>query len=255
MAPAYSIDAVDRTLQVLLLLENQDRITVTEAGKRLGISRSSAFRLLNVMQQRDFVTQDPQTKTYQAGPALLRVGLATIHRSDLRAELRPLLEKVSSAFDETAHLIVLQGEQAFFLDSVESTRVVRAVSRVGTSLPAHCTSGGKVLLADLPGDQLDLLLRQGLSGLTKRSKRSITSVRQDLAATRKRGWAVNNEESEAGLRAVAVLVPHGLSQSGVSAAISISGPAERLDQQRLEEIATRMLEITAAATLNASPTG
>lgn len=247
MSPAYSIDAADRTLQVLLLLENQARITVTEAGRRLGISRSSAFRLLNVMEQRDFVAQDPQTKAYQAGPALLRVGLATIHRSDLRAELRHLLEQVAREFDETAHLIVLQGEQAFFLDCVEGSRVVRAVSRVGSSLPAHCTSGGKVLLANLPKEQSDALLAAGLEGLTKKSKTSVAGVKRELAATRSRGWAVNNEESETGLRAVAVLVPIGLTQSGVAASISVSGPADRLNQKRLDEIAERMLEITAAA--------
>jgi DNA-binding IclR family transcriptional regulator len=246
MSPAYSIDAADRTLQVLLLLEEQDRITVTEAGRRLGISRSSAFRLLNVMQQRDFVTQDPRTKAYQAGPALLRVGLATIHRSDLRAELRPLLDRVAAEFDETVHLIVLQGEQAFFLDGVEGTRVIRAVSRVGSSLPAHCTSGGKVLLAGLPKEQLDALLVGPIKGLTKHSKSSVTGVRRELSATRARGWAINDEESEAGLRAVAVQVPSELTQSGLPAAISVSGPAQRLDSDRLGEMGARMLEIVAA---------
>jgi DNA-binding IclR family transcriptional regulator len=247
MPPAYSIDAADRTLQVLLLLEKQSRITVSESGRKLGISRSSAFRLLNVMQQRGFVTQDPQTKTYQAGPALLRVGLATIHRSDLRSELRPLLERMAAEFNETAHLIVLPDEQAFFLDCVEGGRVVRAVSRVGSSLPAHCTSGGKVLLAALPEEQCEAILDKSLERLTKRSKTSAAGIKRELATVRTRGWAMNDEESETGLRAVAVNVPPGLAQSGPSSAISVAGPAGRLDRKRLGEIAERMREIVSAA--------
>lgn len=244
---SYSIDAADRTLQVLLMLQEQDRITVTEAGKRLGVTRSTAFRLLNVMQQRDFVRQDPQTKAYYAGPALLQIGLATIHRSDIRAEVRPLLEALVTAFDETAHLIVLQGANAFFLDAVESTRIVRSVSRVGTSLPAHCTSGGKVLLSQLPDEQLDELLGVMPDAATPRSKTSLKSVRRELAAVRRKGWASNKEESEQGVRAVAVAVPEHWSTSGVPAAVSVSGPSERLGDDRMDAIAQRMLEIAAGA--------
>jgi DNA-binding IclR family transcriptional regulator len=235
--PTYPIDAVDRALRLILLFGEIDHVSVSEAGRYLGVSRSTAYRTLDVLKHRDFVRQDPRTKVYYGGSALLQAGLAAARRSDLRADLHPLLEEIVKEVDETAHTVVLQGTEAFFLDCQESSRIVRAVSRAGSALPAHCTSGGKVLLAQLPDDQVDRLLPTELSKLTRRSKGSPRSVKRELATVRKRGYAFNDEESESGLRAVAVLVPGEPSRGGIEAAISVSGPAGRLDTKRLGEIA------------------
>lgn len=210
---------------------------VTDASERLGVSRSTAYRLLNVLEHREFVTQDKRTKRFYGGPALLRVGLAAVHRSDIRAEMRPLLEAVVAVLGETAHLVLLQGRDAFFLDCEEATSMVRATSRVGTGLPAHCTAAGKVLLANLAPDQLGEWLAGPLPRLTKRSKVSAASIRREIAKVRQQGWAQNDGESETGLRAVAVLVPAGASRAGVASAITVAGPAQRIESERLPEIA------------------
>jgi DNA-binding IclR family transcriptional regulator len=235
--PAYPIESVDRALSLILAFETSERITVTEAGKFLGVSRSTAYRLLSVLQHREFARQDPQTKAFHPGPALLRTGLAVAHRSDIRAAIRPLLEAIVAEIDETAHLVVLQGDQAFYLDCVESTKMVRATARVGSALPAHLTAGGKVLLASLTPARLDETLSGTLASLTKRSKTSAVSVRRELATVAKAGYAVNDGESEAGLRAVAVLVPASTFGTEVDTAVTIAGPADRLGPRRLELIA------------------
>jgi IclR family transcriptional regulator, acetate operon repressor len=140
---------------------------------------------------------------------------------------------------------VLQREQAFFLDCVEGSKVVRATSRVGTSLPAHVTAAGKVLLAHLPPDRLDELLAGDLPAVTQRSKTSPTSVRRELATVRKRGWAINDGESEDLLRAVAVLFPAAPNSGGIDAAITVAGPSQRLTDARIEQIA-RVLQRAAS---------
>src|SRR6185312_16390664 len=89
--PAYPIESVDRALSLILAFEDSESITVTEASKFLGVSRSTAFRLLNVLEFREFVRQDPRTKIFHTGPALLRVGLSAVQRSDIRTTIRPLL--------------------------------------------------------------------------------------------------------------------------------------------------------------------
>lgn len=243
--PTYPIEAVDRALRLLLLFGEVDHVSVSEAGRYLGVSRSTAYRMLDVLKHRDFVRQDPRTKVYYGGSALLQAGLAASRRSDLRADLRPLLEQIVAEVDETAHIVVLQGTEAFFLDCQESSRVVRAVSRAGSALPAHCTSGGKVLLAQLSPEQLDKLLTSELPKLTRRSKGSPRGVERELAKIRKQGYAVNDEESELGLRAVAVLVPGTPSRGGIEAAISVAGPAQRLDPDRLEAIAATVKKCVA----------
>ncbi len=236
-APAYPIESVDRALSLILAFETSERITVTEAGKFLGVSRSTAYRLLSVLQHREFARQDPKTKAFHPGPALLRVGLAVAHRSDLRATLHPLLEAIVAEVDETTHLVTLQRDQAFYLDCIESSKMVRSTSRVGSALPAHLTAGGKVLLANLTPGRLDEALSGTLTPMTKRSKTSVASVRRELATVAKAGYAVNDGESEVGLKAVAVLVPAARFGTEVDTAITISGPAERLEPRRLEMLA------------------
>lgn len=239
--PAYPIESVDRALSLILAFEGADRITVTEAGKFLGVSRSTAYRLLSVLEYRDFAKQDPQTKSFHPGPALLRVGLAVAQRSDIRVKLRPLLESVVSEVNETAHLVVLQRNEVFYLDCVESTQMVRATARVGTTLPAHVTAGGKVLLANQPPSVLDEILTAKLPTVTRRSKGSAASVRRELATVAKAGYAINDGESELGLRAVAVLLPAAITGT-VDAAITVAGPSERLAPRVVEKITKALFE-------------
>lgn len=235
--PAYPIESVDRALAVILAFEESDSFTINEISELLGVSRSTAYRLLNLLEHREFVRQDPRTKVFHGGPALLRVGLAVVNRSDLRSALRPLLERVVAEVDETAHLVVLQRGDAFFLDCVEGSPMVRATPRVGTSLPAHVTAGGKVLLANLPPARLDEILAGDLQSVTARSKTSASAVKRELAMVRKQGWALNDGESEVGLRAVAALVDGAAAGTGIDSAITVAGPAQRLSDRRLDEIA------------------
>jgi IclR family acetate operon transcriptional repressor len=234
--PAYPIDSVDRALTLIMALQEADSIRVSEAGRMLSVSRSTAYRLLSLLEHREFVVQDPGSKAFHAGPALLRIGLAAVYRSDLRSSLRPLVQSIVSEVDETAHLVVLQGAQAFFLDCVEGSKSIRATPRVGTPLPAHVTAGGKVLLAALDPEQVKALLPEKLPAVTGRSKLSRAAVLKELNELRSRGWAFNDGESEDLLRAVSVRVPGSPGRGGVDAAVTVAGPQQRLDDKRIEEI-------------------
>jgi IclR family acetate operon transcriptional repressor len=233
---AYPIESVDRALTLLQLFERQDAVAVSDASALLGVSRSTAYRLLNFLAFREFVVQNERTKAYHAGPALLRLGLAAVQASDLLTELRPLLEELCRQVEETAQLVILQGREAVYLDCVEGPRMVRATSRVGHGLPAHCSAAGKVLLANLTPEKLDTALPDVLPRLTERSKTSDSAVRRELENVRKHGYAINDQESEPGLRAVAVLIPKSGRRS-VDAAVSVAGPAQRLEDAELERIA------------------
>ncbi len=241
--PTYPIESVDRALTVILAFEETDTLTVAEIGRRLGVSRSTAYRLLNVLEHRGFVRQDPRTKAFSAGQALLRVGLAAGRRSDIRATLHPLLERIVVQVGETSHLVVLDRQEAFYMDCVESPKTVRATSRVGTSLPAQVSAAGKVLLASVPSGQLDAFLAGPLTGITRRSKTSPTTIRRELRQVLERGWAANDGESEVGLRAVAVRVPVERTGLALDAAITVAGPAARMNDERMTDIARALLTL------------
>lgn len=240
-ARSYQIDSVDRALRVILAFQDVGELSINQAAEMLDVSRSTAYRLLTVLEHRDFVRQDPKSKLFHSGPALLRSGLLAVQRSDVRAMMRPALESVVAQVDETAHLVVLDHGDAFFIDCVEGSRSVRATPRVGMSLPAHVTAGGMALMANLPQTALDAILAEKLPSVTARSRTSVRSIRAELERVRKRGWAFNDGQSEVGLRAVAARFEEPGLSSVLDVAITVAGPTERLSDDRIEDIAGVLL--------------
>src|SRR5215472_4094836 len=242
--PRYPIESVDNAVQLLLALHERGSITVVEGSRLLNVARSTAHRLLAMLQYRGLVQQDPVLKTYLPGPVLIEIGLAAVHNIDLGGHVRPHLEHLAQDVTETAHLVVRRGASVMFLDCVESDRALRAGSRTGTILPAHCTASGKALLAGLPDDTVRLLFSGGLPPLTDRSLTTMDELLGQLAVVRRRGYAINLGESEDQLNAVARAI-HDQSGAPVGA-ITVAGPSFRLREPRLAEVASRIGEAAAA---------
>lgn len=239
-SPRYGIASVDRALQLLTILGEHDQIRLSELARRLSVAPSTAHRLLETMVHRGFAEQDDVTRAYRAGPTLVQAGVAALHRADLRSWLRPLLQRLAERLDETIHLGELRGPSVHYLDAVESTRALRVVGRTGRSLPAHCTSTGKVLLADLAHEELEELYASGLPpGETASSIVTLEALRRDLVATHRRGWAMNVGESEAGVVSIAVPVRDG--NGNAVAAVSCAAPQARLDTAVATDVATMLL--------------
>jgi DNA-binding IclR family transcriptional regulator len=235
--PTYPIQSVSRALTLLLRLRDHPTLSVSEASDYLGVSRSTAHRSLAMLVQHDFVRQDARTKLYEAGPALLQIGLAAVSRLDIRAVAQPYLHTLAETTGETVHLVMLTGRDVLFVDGVESHRAVRYGLRIGTIAPAHTTAGGKSILASLskarlralyPDDQLDVM--------TDNSLRTFEDLERALATVHDVGYATNYEESEEGLRAVAASVTDGNSVLRVLPAFTVAGPKDRLTPQRMEEL-------------------
>jgi DNA-binding IclR family transcriptional regulator len=235
-APAYPIESVDNALRLLLMFRGQKHIRVSEAGRSIGVARSTAHRLLAMLQHHGFVLQEATSRAYVAGPALVDVGLSVVRDMDIRSQSRPSMEALAEKTGETVHLIVLQGRQVLFIDCVESTRAVRVASRTGMLLPAHCTSAGKALLAELTREQVRLLYpSSGLEGMTKRSITSRGQLERELEAVRRRGFAVNRSESEADICSVGVAIHDRLRRA--RAALSVAAPAVRFRDARIARFA------------------
>ncbi|HSJ44610.1 MAG TPA: IclR family transcriptional regulator [Euzebyales bacterium] len=233
--PAYLVESVDRALRVLQLLRERQDLTLTTVSRSLGVAPSTAHRLLSTLAYRDFVRQDPDTKVYTAGQALLTIGLAAVGSLDVRRLARPELEALAAELGETVHLACLDGDKVLFLDTVESPRPVRVTDRTGVTLPAYSAASGKVLLAELAPDVLQGLLPKVLPAVTHRTCTSRDELDRELAEIRRTGFAVNLGESERGLSAVAVAVP---SSSGPSAlALTASVPSEHISAGEIERMA------------------
>ncbi|MEV6060816.1 IclR family transcriptional regulator [Nocardia asteroides] len=227
-APAsYPIESVDNAARILLMLMETRSLRTANVARELGVARSTAHRMLTTLQARGLLRQDPATKSYGPGTGLMELGMAVIGAVDLRAEMRPLLEKLASETGETAHLLVLEGTDVVFLDGVEGKHVIRAAARSGQRAAAHISAAGKALLAQLDSDELARRFPAArLRGGTAQALTSRSALFGELERVREHGYATNLSESEPDLHAVAVAVRdrHG----NPRCAVSVSGPASRL---------------------------
>lgn len=241
LAPQYPIESVDNALKLLLLLGERPQIRLSEATRYLGVASSTAHRLLAMLAYRGFVRQDPVSKAYLPGPALTGVAFAIFGRIDIQRSAAPIMRGLAEQLRETIHVGMLDGAGVRFVAAVEGPAAVRVASRLGRSMPAHCTSTGKVMLAQLPEAELrQLLPHEKLDRITPSSIGSRTELETELAAIRARGYAVNREESEEGVASVAVLVP--TRAPGLRLALNAAAPRSRLDDARCATVAAALVK-------------
>jgi DNA-binding IclR family transcriptional regulator len=240
---APPIASIDNALQVLLMLQRSPSVRISDASAELGVGVSTAHRVMAALSYRGFVEQDPETRAYKAGPALASVGLSAIRNLGVRGLMRPLLEELRDEVDETIHLAVLQGADIQYIESVEARRTLRTTTRVGMTMPAHCSSGGKALLARLtPASLLRLYPHERLPVRTDRSIATRTELERQLEEVRRRGYAIAVGEGEIEIAAVGVAVCDTAGHPRVG--IVASGPRSRIDGPAIEHIA-RSLRQTA----------
>lgn len=234
--PQYPIGSVDNALRLLLLLKDADGIRLSDAARSLGVANSTAHRLLAMLQHRGFVDQDATTKVYRAGPTLVDVGLRAAGRIQIRDVARPEMARIAEELRETVHLGILDGTEVRYLDAVEGPRALRVAVRTGLTRPAHCTSTGKALLAELePGELQARYPSSRLPALTPRSVTSLGALRKELASVRERGYASNEGENEVDMTSIAVVV-RGRTGAPVGA-LSLAAPSERLGRDHFDEVA------------------
>lgn len=230
--PQYPIESVDNALKLILLLGEQQEIRLTDASTHLGVASSTAHRLLAMLTWRGFVRQDPVTKAYGPGPALTTVAFSVLRRTDIPRLAQPILDDLVQLLGETCHLGTLEGDQVKFLAASEPDVAIRVASRLGRSSPAHSTSTGKALLAELSEEQLlRLYPSERLQTVTPNSLTSRDQLLAQLEKVRADGYAVNRQESEEGVASVAVPVHVS---SGLRLAINAAAPVQRLPAAKVK---------------------
>lgn len=232
--PPYALESVDNALRLLQILRDTGRVRVTDAARELGCARSTAHRLLAMLVYRDFAVHDDE-RGYLPGPALSAPRVAGRPAQLLRQALAPHMERLCDQVGETVNLVIRVGSQVRFLASVESAQVLHVGDRRGTILPAHQASGGKALLAELTPEELDELYLTGETALTAEAH---AKLRRQLARVRRRGFALNMEETETGVCAIGACV-YGPADRPLGA-LSVAVPSARFTRNDIEPLAAHL---------------
>jgi DNA-binding IclR family transcriptional regulator len=243
---ANDVEFSQTVLKALLVLEcvaDADRpLSAAEVAKLCKISRPTAYRLLSTLAVRDYVTQ-VNGPYFRLGTQALSLSKKLLDSIDLPDLARPYLRELGDATNETVYLSTLQDAEILYIAKVESTQSIRTSCFIGTRNNLYSTSMGKAVLAFLPAAEQARLIEQiDLMPLTSKTIVNRDALVEELANIRKRRYAIDDEENEAGVRCVGAPI---FDRTGrVIAAISVSAPAYRFSIHHVEEVSSLVLDIT-----------
>ena len=240
------VPAVSRAFHLLELLSQSKRgLTISEAGRKLRVPKSSAHRLMKALEQNGYAQKNDRTGRYRVGLTLVALSRFAIENLELRQEAKPFLIALMQKTGLTVHMAVLREGQAVIVEKIEAPGPVNIGTWVGRAMDVNSTAVGKVLIAYLPADDLTRHLKaRSFVRHNQRTIISIATLRQELNKVRASGYAVDDEEDELGVRCVGV--PLFDEFGSVVAAISVVGTISQIPVERLETLAQTVKQFAAA---------
>jgi len=199
------IKSVEKCFVIIDCLHAGRRLmTLDEITQATGYKKTTCFRLLKTLRNLGIVELSPATKKYQYGPRLAVIGLTALKNMNLRNTALPILQRLRDETGETVNLTILSGSEILYVERIMSDYLVNVNVNIGDRLPVHCASMGKVVLAYLPEDRLETILSSiSFEKKTDNTIISRSALIGELEQIRSKGYAINDEELEKGLRAVA----------------------------------------------------
>jgi len=234
-APQRS-DQVQSLVRALSLVNriaaSDDGVTLTELAQQVGLSSSTAHRLLITLEQERYVHFNAERRLWSVGVQAFITGSAFLKTRSLVGAARPHMRMLMEESEETVNLAVENEAEAIYLSQVECRQMMRAFARPGGRVPLHCSSVGKALMSAMPDAKLSKILhRHGLPRVTIKTLNTTVALRADLAASRERGYAIDDEEHAVGLRCIAAVIFN--ENADAVAAVSLSGPMARIPDERI----------------------
>ena len=237
----YSLESIDRMIAVLNALENAHDQSLEQVARGAGLSESTALRYLMSLAKHDLVERNARTGTFRLGLRLFRLGTLAVDRRDVVGIARPTMEQLLKTFGESVNLATRQQGNIVLVSVLDSPNPVRKGARAGETDAWHSTGLGKSLLAAMPeAEAREILESIRLTRFTPNTLASPEQLWKDLKSTRARGYAIDDEESNEGLRCVAAAIRDH--DGNATYAISVSGPKSRMSYSRIQEIGHALAE-------------
>jgi IclR family transcriptional regulator, KDG regulon repressor len=241
--PTYRVQVLERAVDILqVLAEDSRELTAGEVAGKLDLHKSTIHRLLTVLEHHGLIRRNGETGRYSLGLRLFDFGTRAVRGLRLRDQAQPHLDQLARETGETAHICVFDRTEMVSIAYAEGPRSLRMPATVGRRTPVYCSAVGKAMLAFLSEPIIDDVVDGPLRSRTEKTLVTREALLADLRQVRSRGYAVDNEEIEKGLRCVGA--PVWNYTGDVVAAISIAGPAFRITKSRVPAIARAVLATT-----------
>jgi DNA-binding IclR family transcriptional regulator len=225
------IKSLEKAVNIICLLsQHGSPLKLEDLVKVSGMKKTSCFRIVQTLMRSNFVSKDPETKGYFIGPGMISIGFSALDRVGVRGIALPFMKEIRKKTGTTVNLAILSGAEVIFVERLQSAHIIEANLRIGSRLPVHLSSMGKAILAYLPDPELETILKQ--IRFEKKTEKTITSIdalKDELGEIHRKGFALNNEELESGLFAIAAPLRN---YTGVAvASMNISFPLMRHSKQ------------------------
>lgn len=245
-APAKArLSSVANSIRLLSSFSgDEDELAITTLAQRLGLAKSTVHRLASTLTSAGFLEQNRDTGRYRLGVALFELGALVRRRMDVANVARPHLRELLEKTGETVQLGIVDHYSVLYVYEMESRRAIRMAAAVGARAPLHCTAVGKVLLAFQPADYIRETLERGLTAFTEKTVARRDAVLELLDDVRMRDYAIDDEESEIGLRAIAAPVRNQNGQ--VIAALGVAAPVQRMNKKVMQTSVPTVMSIAQA---------
>jgi DNA-binding IclR family transcriptional regulator len=231
----YSVHSLELGLRILESFDRDaiDEMSLSEIARRIGVSRSSAFRLVHTLQRLGYLEREDETKNYRLGARVMSLGYSFLASKDIAELARPDLQRLRAATHCSTHLGILDGAEGIYIARFAAHKPVSAMIAVGARVPAHATTMGRIMLAHKPASYVREHF--GSRPLTKFSERTPVTLDALIAALeddRRRGYVVSHSNFEAGIASIAA--PLFDAEGEVAAAINVSTPENAIDAARFD---------------------
>lgn len=237
------VQSAERIFQVLEMLAENGEMGLMEISERLSLHKSTVHRLLMSLIYMGYARQDEATQKYMLSYKIVNMAGRVLERTDVLQIAKPYLERLSDISGEAVHLVRREGNQILYIYKIEAkVGTIRMVSHVGMVHPMYCSGVGKAIMATLPENEVRRIW--GGSVIEKKTDKTITDLDEMLRALekiRKRGYALDDEENEVGVRCIAASL-RGYGRE-VKYAFSISGPVSRMTGERVASLAADVKKV------------
>ncbi|MDX2004619.1 MAG: IclR family transcriptional regulator [Meiothermus sp.] len=233
------VRTLERGLHLLEVLSEAETMSLSDLARRTSLSPSTAYRLLETLRRRGFADWDESKGLWKIGLRAYQVGSAFLTRGGLIDAALPEMERLVDELNETVNLAVLDGNEAVYIAQVEGRQLIRMFTRIGARAPLYCTGVGKALLLEHAEPDIRRMVGAGpLRPFTAKTLTTITGFLEALEVAKRRGFAMDDEEREDGVRCIATPVHDN--RGRVVASMSLSAPASRVPDERLEALGSRV---------------
>lgn len=245
MKQSFKFNTIDRVIAVMHYLASTDSPKkLSEIGRQLKLSKASTFRILHSLEKGEWVYCDPDTDTYRVGYKILELGLALLSNTTIATIGERFLPELRNITGETVALSIRVGNERMFIREMQSNSELRFISPLGKRLPLWKGAVGKAILANMKESEIDSILNNflhtDLPYLATGELLDIKKLRQELFSIRKQGCAVSTEERDPGVTAVAAPLFNHYNE--VIGAISIAGPCDRFNKEKVDHYCTLIKE-------------